>query len=222
MPSEFLHVRRLQLYTVPPFQGSGVSVRRAITAAVPDEPLLHNHADGPSQPLVRYSCQAGVVELVAIGAAIALAGTLAERLKRLRVGQNWFVVKAVEVRDEKLPFGECAESLPYVFDTPWLALNEDNHRRFLGTVEGERKQLLQRILAGNLLSLSKAVGHNVSERLVPELEWWEPVPCYHKGVSLVGFRAAFRVNFHVPPGLGLGKLVAKGFGRVGSPGREGG
>ena len=84
-----------------------------------------------------------------------------------------------------------------------MALNQENHRTWSRSTSAEQLGLLGRVLVGNLLSLSKAIGLHVEERLRAEIDlepdgWHELKP----GVRLLGFRGSFRVNFCTARPLG--------------------
>ena len=103
------------------------------------------------------------------------------------------------------------------FVTPWVALNEENHSRFEAT-RFQRKEactLLRKVLIGNLLSLSKALGYEVPGRITAEVQADEPTEVILKpGVVLLGFLGRFHANFWIPPLWGIGKQSARGFGAV--------
>jgi len=212
--SDTVLVRRLLLYTDPPFEGSGVSLRRAVTAALPDVPLLHNHVDGPRVPLVRYSARQGIAELTGIGEGVPLLDQVRGALTFLVVGSRSYRIQGAELFDERLPFGVVDHAVTHRFITPWLALNERNHVRYQSSGPQERQRLLEAILVGNLLSLSKAVGHHEERRIAVRVEQLVPIVCHHKGVKMLGFRGSFAANFAIPSALGVGKLTSKGFGKV--------
>ena len=72
----------------------------------------------------------------------------------------------------------------------------------------ERSRLLQRVLIGNILSLCKAIGLDVSARLEAEtdlaatgLEELKP------GLHLLGFKGSVRVNFLLPECWGMERAV---------------
>ncbi len=53
--------------------------------------------------------------------------------------------------------GETDEPVTYRFRTPYLALNQDNYRRYESTADGQgRRELVESILRGNCLSVAKA------------------------------------------------------------------
>jgi hypothetical protein len=103
--------------------------------------------------------------------------------------------------------------MEYCSLTPWLALNEKNYVAFeeMGS-SGERTDLLARILNGNYLALCKTAGIQITERLMTRVLSFRRVPLSHIGVSFLGLKVSFVSNILLPRGLGLGKLVSKGFG----------
>ncbi len=70
-------------------------------------------------------------------------------------------------------------------------------------------------MIGNLLSLSKAIGLHVSERLHAEVDL-EPcgMQTLKPGLALLGFRGSVRINFRLPTRWGIGKSSARGFGTL--------
>ena len=103
--------------------------------------------------------------------------------------------------------------IAYEFQSPYLGLNQENYEAWRHMSTSERSRLLERVLIGNLLSLSKAIGLNVSIRLRAETDL---VPSGFEelkpGLSLLGFQGSFRVNFLLPQRWGIGKSSARGFG----------
>ena len=105
--------------------------------------------------------------------------------------------------------------MTYVFQTPYLALNQDNFQTWEGSDGPERKRLLSRIVVGNLLSLSKTIGLHVAERLRAEVDLH---PCSFQtlkpGVELLGFLGSLRTNFQLPERSGVYKSSLRGFGTL--------
>lgn len=220
-----LHLRRLLIFADPPLAGGGVALRQAVTARFPDEPLLHNHAEpggagGQTSaggydyraPRVRYLIRDGIGEVVGWGDGADLLDGFPERLDRLRIGPQEHRVLGTELHDLSAPFGRTDEPRAYRTLTPWLALNEQNASRFEALDGPGRRALLSRILVGNLLALAKSVGHWVDGRIGAEIASVRVQPVRHKGIRLIGIRAHARVNFALPPLLGIGKLASKGYG----------
>jgi hypothetical protein len=113
------------------------------------------------------------------------------------------------------PLGEASEAITYRLRTPWLGLNQDNHRAYEAERDpAVRRALLERVLVGNCLSFAKAFGHRVSTQLSADAGNLRPWTTRLKGVAMLGFVGTFRVNFHIPDRAGIGKSVSRGFGTV--------
>lgn len=98
----------------------------------------------------------------------------------------------------------------------WLALSQENYARYKQVAsEEERREMLQRILIGNILAFAKGVGWTVDkpiELTITNTPTLKPVP--HKGQRLVAFDLCFSTNVSLPNHIGLGKRVSIGFGMV--------
>ena len=80
----------------------------------------------------------------------------------------------------------------YDFRAPWIALNQENHLRFKDLDRPDRRQDLDRLLVGNLLTMSQAFGWFFSraETIFAAFEPTREFPTTVKGVSLIGFDGA--------------------------------
>ncbi len=133
----------------------------------------------------------------------------------IKIGENEYEIKekVIVLRTDKLMIS--TEPIPYTFLTPWLALNERNYEKYhkLGTWE-KRRAMLEKILVGNILSMSKGLGYTVSAPIEAHIEKMKPVRNRLKGVPMLGFLGNFSVNFEIPDYWGIGKSVSRGFGTV--------
>ena len=118
----------------------------------------------------------------------------------------------IVIRDE--PFG-CSDAVhSYEFATPWLALTQENYKKFYKlTGKPARDEFVQKIFVDTLLTLSKSLDYEVPV----------PISCdtnlhFQKdrldGVSVMTFTGKFQVNFEIPDYLGIGKSVSQGYGAV--------
>ncbi len=73
---------------------------------------------------------------------------------------------------------------------------------------------MSRVLIGNCLALSKALGHRVEARLDVDVSGLRETVCRLKEVPMLAFRGGFAINFRIPGRLGIGKSVSRGFGTV--------
>ena len=94
-------------------------------------------------------------------------------------------------------------------------MNEQNYDKYqrLGSWE-KRKEVLEKILIGNIISMSKSLGYTVPEPIKASICNMKEVPTSLKGVSMLGFLGTFSVNFEIPDLWGIGKSVSRGFGTV--------
>jgi hypothetical protein len=96
-----------------------------------------------------------------------------------------------------------------------LALNEKNYQKYKHEQSPDlRKTLLESILIGNIISLSKSLGYTVSGPIQAEIKFVREVPAKLKGVGMTAFMGRFSVNFEIPDLLGIGKSVSRGFGTI--------
>jgi len=187
--------------------------------AFADEVLLHHHQPDGSlhydYPRVQFKVLDRTAHLIGIEEGSSLVARLWMEVDQARIGTEDLPVLEGTLTSRREGLGECAEPIEYRFVTPWLALNQENHRRYEAcTGAAERQALLERVLVGNCLALAKAFGHRVVGRLTADARELWPMQTNLKGVPMLGFRGRFRINFAVPELLGLGKSVSRGFGTV--------
>jgi hypothetical protein len=188
-------------------------------SAYESEVLLHHHNPDGSLRYDYPRIQFKVLEKMAHLIGIAEGGPLVERL--------WAEVDKAQIGIEELPvlegtlikrrelFGENAQEINYCFQSPWLALNHDNHQAYLLAKQAsERQTLLERILVGNCLAIAKSLEHRVSLRLTADVRGLRETQARLKGMAMLAFVGSFRINFSLPSRIGIGKSVSRGFGTI--------
>jgi len=200
---------------VPQWQGR--KLRGFFASGQEEGSVLHNHGEQGAElyryPLVQYKIIGGTPVVLAIGDGIPVLQPLVVTRQELVLGRHTYPRGQLELSLDDWVIGDTAERLSYRFVTPWFGLNQANHRRYTRAGAAERKALLERVLAGNLLSLSKGLGVTVERRLTVEAAL-EEAPARFKNETVLGFWGRFSVNFQIPELLGLGKSVSRGFGTV--------
>lgn len=182
-----------------------------------DEVLVHHHrTDGSlhyDYPRVQFKVIDRTARLIGIADGGAVVQRLWKEVDHARLGGEELPILEGSLGRRDEPFGETVEPVGYRFVTPWLGLNQENHRKYeTAESDAERQDLLGRVLIGNCLSFAKAFGHRVTRRLAPEISGLRVRTCRLKGVPMIGFEGLFRVNFLIPAWLGIGKSVSRGFG----------
>ncbi|MEM4389871.1 MAG: CRISPR-associated endonuclease Cas6 [Candidatus Micrarchaeia archaeon] len=178
-----------------------------------DDAEFHHH--GPRAyhyPLVQYKQIGGSPLVLGIGPYADVVQRRISEVARLVFPSGTLDVRAIEITLEthELTFEPCN----YEFITPWIALNQANYRRYTALPPLEKKQLLERILVGNILSFLKCIGVFASTRLTATLAHAREVKVSAHHNDFLAFRGAFTLNLSLPNYLGIGKSASKGFGTI--------
>lgn len=178
---------------------------------------FHNHTkDGGFKygyPMIQYKVLDSIPILIAINEACQLLVKLSFELKEININERMIEINEKEFMVKKEQFGISQVLLQYCFLTPWMALNQDNYKLFLNYNCTEKKELLNKILIGNILSISKSLSYSIDEKIIVDSSL---VPCKinFKNQAMIAFKGEFRTNFYIPDCLGIGKAVSRGFGAV--------
>jgi len=196
---------------------SGTELRGFIAKGWEENPIIHQHVGDSlvySYPLVQYKVIEGQPIIWGIAEASYVVEDLVENLAEMRLGKHRYEVKGVEISSGHVKIGVSNQFLKYDFVTPWIALNQFNHQRFISTKDWkERKEILRSVLIGNVLSLSKGLRLVITKKISARTKL-EMVRVKYKGIPHIGFIGSFQINFHLPYLIGLGKGVSRGYGSI--------
>lgn len=181
-------------------------------------PILHNHYGNAkflySYPLVQYQIIDGQASILGINEGIDVLNEIAPKIKELRLGDSFYRIEDYIIYEKEYNVNASNTEYQYKFLTPWLALNTNNYQQYKNTREWkERKIMLNKILVGNILSMSKGLGIIVNRRIHVKSNL-QNCPTEYKAVNMLGFSGEFKVNFKIPDFFGFGKGVSQGFGTV--------
>jgi Cas6b C-terminal domain/Cas6b N-terminal domain len=186
----------------------------------PENVLLHQHlGEGTDTrlvylyPRVQYRLIDGVPTVTGVAEGIPAVKYALEDLDQLELAGWRYGVVGIDFEECEIELEERDEPFGYRFNSPWLALNQGNYARYHGASVKERRELLGRILIGNILSLCRSFDLVVQRRLTATVDV-RPTPVHVKKQNLMGFLGSFTVNFRLGPGLGIGHLVSLGFGEA--------
>jgi hypothetical protein len=116
---------------------------------------------------------------------------------------------------EDAAFGFSEEPVMYEFYSPWIGLNQKNYSRYVSANQRGKSEILRKAIIGNILALSKGVGHWLEKDQVIEADLRiREYPVTLKGRTMKGFKGRFQTNFIIPDHFGIGKSVSRGFGAV--------
>jgi len=183
-------------------------------------PLLHNHyADGTFRqgyPLVQYKVLQNIPTLVGLGEGANLLNELFRQVNHLQIEGRYYAVNSKQVKLGQMQLGlDTTLSRSFTFASPWLALNEINHKRWKQSGEAKKQEILNAILIGNILAFYKGMGVRLSttERVKAQLEV-VPVVTRFKNIAMTAFKGTFTTNTILPEWIGLGKSVSRGYGAI--------
>jgi hypothetical protein len=184
-----------------------------------DNPYAHHHkADGSliyHYPCVQYKVIDGSCMLIGFNEGLDIVKKTFHNLKEINLDGRWQEVLSKGLESYATSFSITSEQISYSFLTPWLALNEKNYDKYQRLGSWPKKQgLLEKILIGNIISMSKSLGYTVPEPIKANIEKIQEVPTKLKGTPMLGFLGTFSVNFEIPDYWGIGKSVSRGFGTV--------
>ncbi len=244
-----LRIGQLSLELNPPVSFTPAQLRGAVAALWPEQGLLHQHVNGHGEnvarrsmasnliymyPRIRYGIQSeSTAVITGIEEGVGVLEELLKRLEQARLRLGHFETKIVKITFAKkeskfgLSIDANNEGQPYFlykFITPWLALSEENYRKYRTSTPPDQKKLIRKILIGNILSLAKSLCYVVTDELkIGKLDISSiQAPVRLKDVEMLGFKGMFSVNFDLPDYIGLGKSVSRGFGTVKRQNAEGG
>jgi|GEM_PF-2054784 len=191
--------------------------RGAVASRFPDDAAFHGHEGGKTlsrYPEVHYRWVDGAPCVYALGAAAQRAMAHPWPGATVTLGGEARAVAEVAWRTTAVTHSFSRRLVRYTLGAPWVALNQENFARYRRLDEAARRAELDRILVGNLLTMSQAFGwfFEKDETVYAAFEAHGEVTCVVKDVPHVGFDGSFVTNLALPDHLALGRSVSHGFG----------
>jgi len=116
------------------------------------------------------------------------------------------------VRNEE--FGISATTCTYEFLTPWLALNQQNAKKFYDLKgKPDRDAFMHRILVGNLETLAKSLDYKAPVPIRCEAKLKFRIDRIDRE-NIIVFLGKFRTKLRIPDYFGIGQSVSQGFGTI--------
>ena len=182
-------------------------------------PEFHGHRGSGfvyKHPLIQYKVidSKGVIIGLKAGAYLLKA---VSKLKYLELHYKKHTILKQNIYNSLIPFGLTEDMICYDFMTPWIGLNEKNYQIYIKLQKKTESvnTLLERILIGNFLSMSKALDYVVKGKIKTKVRLEENGFVEAKqGIKLLTFRGEFKTNFLIPDFWGVGKFSSRGYGVV--------
>ncbi len=193
-------------------------LRGYFASKFPEYIELHHHIEAKkyvySYPLVQYKVIDDKPTIVGIGDGAEILKQIYNQVNEMTIGDVTIPIHEKKIVVNEADFGLTGELHFYRFLSPWLGLNQKNYKLFQDNSDPEfRFDLLNRVLIGNMISLSKALGYTVPGRILVSADTRLRL-IKLKGVDMSGFTGFFAANFLLPDFIGIGKSVSRGFGTV--------
>jgi hypothetical protein len=180
-------------------------------------PLLHNHyEDGSSRyayPLVQYKVIDRIPVLIGFQEGADLLVSLFLKIRELNIEGQHLQVMAKNIQQKQCKLTVNEQLYNYTFKTLWMALNQENFRKYQLLDEAERVSFLNHQLQNNILSFYKGLSFRTSERIMVITRLEEKQTLF-KNQSMLAFTGQFTSNAYLPEWAGIGKAVSRGFGTV--------
>jgi len=208
----------LILKTSKPLEEDASKLRGYIANRFKEFPILHQHIEEVgylyTYPRVQYKIIERTALILGIEEGAEVLKKISDGITELRLGKSVYKVERIQMTQINAEFGPCRENRHYKFVTHWLALNPSNYEKYKEMTDWkEKKEFLNGILVGNILSMCKSLDYVVTMKLYVHSRLDDEVVSYN-GISLIGFTGEFKVNFKIPDFFGLGKGVSQGFGVI--------
>lgn len=179
--------------------------------------LLHNHYSNDKHlltyPLVQYKVIDGDAIILGVDDGADLIKDISSQINELDLNGRYKIIEKT-LQEKEVDIKPSSEEKHYKFITPWLGLNQANYQKYSNLTEWkDKKELLNKILVGNLLSMSKGLGIIVNKRLYAKTHF-DIKQVKYKSVVMNAFVGEFKVHYNIPDYFGLGKGVSHGFGCV--------
>ena len=165
-------------------------------------------------PLIHYLIIRGKAIIFGIQTGADEVSKLFSELDDITIGTEKYPIFDKQLNIKAHIFTVTDSQKQYYFVTPWLALNNINYMKYKDANWTTRKQLLSRILVGNILSAAKGLDIKIDKKILAEIQYVKPINCNIKGSQLIGFYGQFKINFDMPPLFSIGKSVSRGFGVI--------
>lgn len=181
--------------------------------------LLHQHLSKNKYiykyPYIQYKKIKYIPLIIGIKEGVEVLKKIYNKYESLNLNGHIYEVLEKDIEYNEEEFGVNNKIISYTIITPWLALNENNYEKYMKFGGWKkRKELLESILVGNIISMSKSLGYTIPELVKAEINRFDEVKTSLKGTPMLGFFGTFSVNFKIPDYLGIGKSVSRGFGTV--------
>lgn len=180
-------------------------------------PLLHNHYnDGSSRyayPLVQYKVIDGIPILVGFQEGADLLVSLFLKIREIDIEGKQYQIQAKNIQQKQNLLVVNQQLYNYTFKTLWMALNQENYKKYLFLDDADKNMFLNHQLQNSILSFYKGLSYRTDERIMA-ITQLEEKQTQFKDQPMLAFSGRFTTNAFIPELAGIGKAVSRGFGTI--------
>jgi hypothetical protein len=217
MISMILPVFALFLQPVNPLHFSLEDLRLYFTRQLADNSVIQEQSSPVHihrYPVIQCKQVKNSLLVIGIGQGADLLWAVSSNGNELLTGQSTCTIikRDQEIRNEKVGISESLQR--YEFLTPWIALNQQNAKKFYDLKgKPERDAFMQKILNGALSTFARSIDCDLREPLICRSKVRFRRERIHDENVMV-FLGTFETNLRVPDYLGIGQSISKGFGTL--------
>jgi len=165
-------------------------------------------------PVVQCKQVKNTLMVIGIGQGAYLLQEISEGNEEVRSGGTSCTIYGRDPENRKEEYGISEIIRTYEFLTPWLALNQQNAKKFYDLKgKPERDAFMQKILSGHLGTLARSLDYD----LPAPLSCTSRVRFRRERIdreNVMVFLGTFSTNLRIPDYLGIGQSVSQGFGTI--------
>lgn len=181
--------------------------------------LFHNH-NGEGfyyrYPLIQYKRIGGKAAIFCVGQGTeSIANFFSQPDFSVRMGERDDVLSVESIIANQWLLQVWDGEFRYSI-RKWLPFNKKNYDLYqMEDSLIKRTQQLEKILKGNILSMSSGLNHYIEKQIEAKIVNYDDSHVYSfKGIGMQGIDAVFTTNVYMPDYIGVGKGVSLGFGMI--------
>lgn len=177
---------------------------------------LHNHTEEGfiyNYPLVQYKIIDKSPTIIGINEGANLVARLALTEEEVMIDNQVITLENKKISSHLHKIVMTNQAVQYEFITPYVALNQNNHKKYIKLDAFDQEEMIKKILIGNILSFSKGIRHTITNQIKVSIQLKE-IKVQYKNKEMLGFKGSFSTNIVLPDLIGLGKSVSRGFGTI--------
>lgn len=167
---------------------------------------------GSNYPLIQYKVIRGAPIIVAINEGCDILWEIYDYLDEINERSTWKITER-RIIERKANLGPADRRVRYRFLTPWLTIPAEELGKKTQNNTQQKNKILASVLENNFLGIARNFNVPVENDLHINLNVRDNY-IVQKDTGIAGFFGTFFANFELPPFLGLGRSISRGFGTI--------